>query len=135
MLKHPFLAAADELTRAALSLVGATIRPAHGTERWAFAHGRPAAGVVVGVRIPSPRHHSVVCRFPGGDAHLCPFEVDILQEAANPGHYPFIEHIKEQGWDWDDLHPAFQAAAFAPVLQYGLEAARVADVAAFCIAA
>jgi hypothetical protein len=62
----------------ALNLVGKTIRPAHGTERWAFANGKPRAGKVVDVRILDLNHTNVLIDFGYEHAYLSPFECEIV---------------------------------------------------------
>ena len=41
-----------ESAQAAIALVGKTVRPAHGTERWAFAKGKPRPGTVIDMEAP-----------------------------------------------------------------------------------
>lgn len=62
----------------AINLVGKLIRPAFGSERWAFANGRPKCGRVVNVRIPDLDHTYIVCDFDGETAYLSPFEVVVV---------------------------------------------------------
>lgn len=62
----------------AINLVGHTVRPAHGSERWAFANGNPAHGRVVDVHIPDLAHPCIVCEFPSDTVCLYPFEVEVL---------------------------------------------------------
>lgn len=61
-----------------LNLVGKTVRPAYGTERWAFANGKPSAGKVIDVHIPDLDHTHAVVKFGSDIAYLCPFELDVL---------------------------------------------------------
>lgn len=67
-----------ESAKACIDLVGKTIRPATGSERWAFANGKPVSGVVTDVHIPSLSHSYIVCNFAGETAYLCAFEVEVL---------------------------------------------------------
>jgi hypothetical protein len=64
--------------RAALDLVGKTVRPAHGTERWSFANGQPDVGKVVDIYMPDLRHPYVVVEFKTEVEYMYPFELDVL---------------------------------------------------------
>lgn len=70
--------------RQTLPLVGKIIRPVRGSERWAFANERPAAGIVWNIHIPDLEHTYLVCDFNGVDAYLSHFEVEVLGEAPIP---------------------------------------------------
>lgn len=67
-----------ESARAALDLVGKTVRPAHGTERWARANGKPCHGVVIDIHIPDLEHTFVLCDFGADAEYLSPFELETL---------------------------------------------------------
>ena len=67
-----------ESAKACLDLVGKTIRPAQGSERWAFSNGKPRCGVVTDVHIPALSHPYIVCDFAGETAYLCAFEVEVI---------------------------------------------------------
>ncbi len=67
-----------ESAQAAIALVGKTVRPAHGTERWAFAKGKPRIGKVIDIHIPDLAHPYVLCDFGGDAAYLYPFELEVL---------------------------------------------------------
>ncbi len=67
-----------ESARAAIDLVGKTVRPAHGTERWARANGKPRHGVVIDIQIPDLEHTYVLCDFGTDAEYLFPFELEVL---------------------------------------------------------
>lgn len=67
-----------ESAKTCIELVGKTIRPAIGTERWARANGKPHCGVVTDVHIPSITHPYIVCDFGGETTYLFAFEVDVI---------------------------------------------------------
>lgn len=63
---------------ACINLVGKTVRPAYGTERWAFADGKPRLGKVIDVHIPDLDHTHAVVQFGREIAYLCAFELDVI---------------------------------------------------------
>jgi hypothetical protein len=63
---------------ACINLVGKTVRPAHGTERWAFANGKPEIGHVIDVHIPDLDHPFAVVEFESETAYLAAFELDVV---------------------------------------------------------
>lgn len=67
-----------ESAMACLNLVGKTVRPAHGTERWAFANGKPRLGQVTNVHIPDLDHSFAVVQFGDETAYLSAFELDVV---------------------------------------------------------
>lgn len=67
-----------ESAMACLNLVGKTVRPAYGTERWAFANGKPRLGKVTNVHIPDLDHPFAVVQFGAETAYMSAFELDIV---------------------------------------------------------
>lgn len=67
-----------ESAKACLDLFGKTIRPAQGSERWAFSNGKPRFGVVTDVYIPDLSHPYIVCDFAGETTYLHAFEVEVV---------------------------------------------------------
>ena len=67
-----------ETAMACLNLVGKTVRPAYGTERWAFANGKPRFGQVTNVHIHDLDHPFVVVQFGAETAYLHAFELDVV---------------------------------------------------------
>ena len=62
----------------AINLVGKTVKPAHGTERWARANGKPRIGKVINFHIPDVDHPYVVVEY-GTDVDFpYPFELDVI---------------------------------------------------------
>lgn len=62
-----------------INLVGKTVRPAHGTERWAFANGSPQSGKVIDVHIPGLERPFAVVRFGNDIVFMCAFELEIVE--------------------------------------------------------
>lgn len=67
-----------ESAMACLNLVGKTVRPAYGTEHWAFANGKPRLGKVTNVHIPDLDHPFAVVQFGAETAYLSAFELDVV---------------------------------------------------------
>ncbi|MEG1971139.1 MAG: hypothetical protein RR101_13595 [Burkholderiaceae bacterium] len=67
---------------ACINLVGRVVRPAHSTERWAFARGKPRAGTVIDVRILGLDHAMVVVQFESQATCMYAHELDIVTDEA-----------------------------------------------------
>lgn len=65
--------------RAALDLVGKTVRPRPGTERYAFANGHPRTGLVVDVDIYDLDHPYAKVLFGTETDLIFPFELDVVE--------------------------------------------------------
>lgn len=63
---------------ACVNLVGRTVRPAHGTERWAFANENPRCGQVIDVYIPALDNPFVVVQYGNETAFHSAFELDVI---------------------------------------------------------
>ena len=65
-------------------MIGATVRPQYGSERWAFAkNNNPIPGVVIGVHMPNTEWKCLICDFNGETAYLSLCELDVLVSATD----------------------------------------------------
>ncbi|MDR2187012.1 MAG: hypothetical protein LBE62_03045 [Azonexus sp.] len=71
-----------ESARAALNLVGKTVRPTPGSERAAFANGKPRCGKVVDIYFPDLNHPYLNVDFGTFRECMYAFELDVVEEAA-----------------------------------------------------
>lgn len=83
---------------AAIALVGKTVRPAHGTERWAMASGKPMSGTVIDIYIPDITRPYVIVQYGKDRVFQYPFELDVITEsfpAPSPAHREAIHQTQE----------------------------------------